>query len=177
MTSPTPATTTPKLTLAEMRKFDGTLYAKNHSRHTLSCNTDKVRFMLQAQGTDGDVQVVPKECFDVAGFQKVIAKGQISISPDYEEEAIRGSLAVDEEREARMAEINATLEESGESKDLIQAKCLVSGEMIFQTAQDVKNLVPPLSPQYKDRAHEFIPTEVPGENGETSVIFSRVQIG
>jgi hypothetical protein len=62
-------------------------------------------------------------------------------------------------------------------------QCLVCGKsdertgqktgLVFQTAAEVKAVVPPLCPEHKDQAAQFIPTLTVNEQGEESYVFSK----
>lgn len=163
-------------TIDHFRRYDGTLYARNHSVNAVSCNTRDDQFLLAPAGHDGDCQVLPRRCLDEAGFQKVINKGQVSISNSeaYAQYSMEGSYRLDEERQSKMDEIKAMTEESSSSKDLVEMKCLISGDMVFQTQADIDAMVPPLAPNFKHRESEFYGTPVQQTDGSIKVVFNRL---
>lgn len=78
MTTPTAQ----RKSLRELRESTGTLFAKNNTNKKITCNDDKVRFELDPKGEDNSITIVPKECLNVPGFQRLWMRGAISISDD-----------------------------------------------------------------------------------------------
>lgn len=165
------------LTLAEMRKSEETLWVKNLTGTTITCNTPKMTFQLSPAGTSDSIKVLPAEALAESGFQKLFLKGKITISTDMDDEAAELSVMSDAEQEERRKEIEVLVEESASSKDIAVQKCLISEQPVFQTPDEVKNLVPPLAEEFKHRAHEFAAHQVMGEDGEQKTVFSKIQIG
>lgn len=169
--------------VAEMRahlKDGGTLYVKNHSGKTITANISNQpdgQFLLEAHGRDGDTQIMPAYCLDLAGFQKIIAKGQVTISPDYGDEALAQTLASDAAAEAERDSYSELVEENSSKKDIVQKECLISGQTVFQTQAEIDDMVPPLADEHKDRAHEFVATQVPDAEGNIEVRFDHISIG
>lgn len=165
------------LTLAEMRKFDGTLFVKNLTGTTITCNTPKMTFQLSPAGTSDSIKVLPEEALAEAGFQKMFLKGKIRIAPDMDDEAAVLAMMSDAEVEQRRKDIDVIIEESASSRDITVAECLVSGVPVLQTPAEVRDLVPPLAEEFKDRAHEYAAHQVMGEDGNQKTVFSKIQIG
>ena len=82
MTTPTQQ----RKSLRQLRESDGTLFAKNNTPHKVTCNTDTVSFELEPKGFDDSIRIVPKECLNVPGFQRLWMKKHITISDDEEME-------------------------------------------------------------------------------------------
>lgn len=76
--------------LRDFRESSSTLFAKNHTRNKVTCHTDKVDFELEPAGSDDSVRVMPKECLDVPGFQRLWMRRSVTISddPDMENEIV-----------------------------------------------------------------------------------------
>jgi len=163
-------------TLKEMEKYEGTLYVRNNTPHAVSCNTKDQQFLLEPSGHDGSIQVMPKGCLTQSGFVKIWKRGDLTISPDLEDEASEASERVALAEKKRLDAISAMTEENASNKDLVEAKCLISGELVFQSQQDVNDLVPPLAERYKNRAYEFVPTQVQQPDGTVRTTFNRTQI-
>lgn len=80
MTTPTAAQ---RKSLRELRESTGTLFAKNNTNKKITCNTEQVKFELDAPGGGPNtIAYVPKECLNQAGFLRLWAKGSITISDD-----------------------------------------------------------------------------------------------
>ncbi|QGJ94891.1 hypothetical protein SEA_REDWATTLEHOG_31 [Gordonia phage RedWattleHog] len=159
--------------IEDYKRFEGTLYVKNNSVHAVTCNVEgQPRFLLQPYGHDGDCQILPRHALDVAGFQKIIYKGQVTVSPDLAEYAIRGAMRQDEERDRQIAEIESLTEENSSKKDLVQSNCLVCKELVFQRQGDVAGLVPPLCTAHEDRASHYLGTPVQNDDGTIGATFA-----
>jgi hypothetical protein len=74
--------TAQRKSLRELRESTGTLFAKNNTLKKITCNTDTTSFELDAKGGDNSITIVPKECLNVPGFQRLWMRGAISISDD-----------------------------------------------------------------------------------------------
>lgn len=159
-------------TIQDFRRFDGTLWVKNHSRNAVSCNTKEHQFLLGPAGSDTDCQVLPDHALGEAGFQKILRRKQVSISPYYGEDAAISEDRRDGEREARLREITELTEAESSGKDLVQGSCLVCDTMLFQQQQDVTDLLPPLCDAHKDQSNRFFGTEVQNEDGSIKVVFN-----
>lgn len=171
--SMTPITELPENpSIEDFRRYEGTLYVRNNSVHAVTCNTPEERFLLQPYGFPDDCKIMPRYCLDHAGFQKMVRKGHLTVSPDLEQYAIHGERALDNEQERHQAEIEALTEENSSSKDLVQGSCLVCRETVFQTYADVQQLNPPLCSIHADRASHYLGTPVQNDDGTTRVNFA-----
>lgn len=167
-----------KPTISDLRRFDGTLYAKNMTGNGVSANSSDIQFSLEPTGNDGSIKVLPRQVLDIAGFVKMWSRGLIEIGDDLGDEAIADADRRDSLHTARMAEIAGMTEENSTDRDLVERKCVISGKTVYQSMQEIRDLVPPLADEHKKRAHEFTPTQVQNpETGEIEVRFNRVQIG
>lgn len=164
--------------IREIRQSDVTYFVKNNTSSRVTCSTVKPVLTLGPAGMGEDVAILPKDALNEPGFQRLWSQGKLTISDDQgmEEEMIQAAATSQLRKDAEMHKVSAEVEEPSSNRDLVPAKCLISGETIYQTVADVKNMVPPLAPAYKDRAHEFTPTVGSDENGGQVVKFSRVQI-
>lgn len=173
------STTTPigPSTLEELRSYTGTLYVRNLTLSTITCNTKDLQFELGAKDGPDSVAMMPKECLDVTGWVRLWQRGDIIISPDLEDEVMEADNRARLEQSARLAEINGQMEESETSKDLIEQTCLISGEKVWMNQAEIDDLVPPLAPRYKGQAHEFVASQVQQADGTVKTVFHRTQIG
>lgn len=76
------APTTQRKSLRELRESTGTLFAKNNTKKRITCNSEQTSFELEPQGMDNSIMIVPKECLNVPGFQRLWMRGAVSISDD-----------------------------------------------------------------------------------------------
>ena len=72
--------------LRELRESTGTLFAKNNTATKITCNTEEVSFELEPAGYDDSIRIVPKECLNVPGFQRLWMRRAVTISDDEEME-------------------------------------------------------------------------------------------
>ena len=168
------------LTLSEAKKTEDTLYVVNNSPNIVTCYEGKVAFQLGPKGTEDSVQVLPKDALNVLGFQRLMMKEMITVSTDDQVlDMITENLRAQEDQKIDdQNKISALVEENSSSKQLVEATCLITGQRVFQTVQQVKDRVPPLAPEHEDKASEFVFSEgAPDENGEPQVKWSRVKIG
>ena len=173
-------TATPrKITMGDLRNSDATFYVRNDSPKTLTCNEGKdIRFILGPKGADDSVQILPPAVALQPGFQRAWLRGDVTISDDPE---MQNEILFQAERRsladiARANEVQAVVEPSSASKSMVERLCLVSGERVFLTEQEVKDLVPPLAERFKDQAHLWIPTEVPGKDGEIETVWKKSEV-
>ena len=71
-----------------------------------------------------------------------------------------------------------TLEESSRDKDLLEVRCMISGEPVIMSERELQER-PPLAERFADRAGEFVATETGKLNaqGKPVITWSRVTIG
>lgn len=128
MTTPTAQ----RKSLRELRESTGTLFAKNNTNKKITCNTDQTSFELDPKGTENSVQIVPKECLNVPGFQRLWMRGSVSVSDD---EAMENEITLlmggqvafvpkvwSVDKDGEPIEVVAELTESPESRDIIFAE-------------------------------------------------------
>ena len=164
--------------IREIRTSEATYFFRNNTNNRLSCSTEKQYLSLGPAGRGEDVAILPKELLDQPGFQRLWAAGKVTISDDpaMEEEMIQASARNDELRDQAQRDLQNIIEEPSSNRDLLERECLISGERVYQTYSDIKNMVPPLAPEHKSRAHEFTPHVSQDEKGNEVVTFSRVTI-
>ena len=168
------------LTLNEAKRAEDTLYVINNSPDIVTCHEGKVSFQLGPKGSEDSVQVLPEGALNILGFQRLMMKSKITISDNSDalDMITENLIAGDNQREEDQSKIYALVEENSSSKQLVEATCLVSGQRIFQTMQQVKDRVPPLAPEHEDKSSEFVFSEgAPNESGESQVSWTRVKIG
>lgn len=158
--------------IGAIRKYDGVLYVRNNTEFTVTLNTKEELFVLGAKGTSEECKIIPKASLMLSGFHRMLMRGELSVSPDYEDLATEAALRADSETDRYRAQVDDALEAPSTDVDMVEKKCLISGERVFQTRRDIKNLVPPLADAYKGREHEFVAVEKP----DGSVDFRRVTV-
>lgn len=163
--------------ITDLRKYEGTLYAENLTLNRISVNEPDrdVSFWIQPKGREDSIVILPPRAMEVQGFRRLVLKGKVSVTNDPEMERKIDLLSMDETVVHASKEPGYVLEENANSRDLVEMKCLVSGETVWQKAQDVKDGVPPLAEQYKDLAAEFIPSKTVDDGGAVKFIFTRIQ--
>lgn len=164
--------------IRDIRTSDKTYFVRNNTTGRVSSSLCEPPLSLGPAGMGEDVAILPKGVLDEPGFQRMWSAGKLTITddPSVEDEMIESAGVNQMRRDAEMAKLAGEVEEPSSNRDLIEKKCLVSGELVYQTTADIKNMVPPLAPAYKDRAHEFTPTVSSDGQGNEVVSFSRVII-
>lgn len=164
--------------IREIRTSDRTFFVRNNTRERISSSATEPPLSLGPAGMGEDVSILPKGVLDEPGFQRLWSAGKITITDDpaVEDEMIESAVANQARQDAEMAKLQGVIEEPSSNRDLMEKKCLISGETVYQTQADIKNMVPPLAPIYKDRAHEFVPSVSPDGKGGETVTFSKVTI-
>lgn len=164
--------------IREIRQSEATYFVRNNTPSRVTCSTVTPPLSLGPAGRGSDVTILPKAALDEPGFQRLWAQGKLTISDDQamEEEMIASADRSEQLYQEQQANLTAQIEEPSSNRDLVEKKCLISGERIYQSVAEEKNMVPPLAPAYKDRAHEFTPTVSQDEKGNEVVRFSKVTI-
>lgn len=184
MTAPSKADQ--RKSLRQLRESDGTLFAKNNTPHKITCNTDKTSFELEPKGYDDSIRIVPKECLNVPGFQRLWMKKHITISDDEEMEneitlLMGGQVEVgirpvqvqkqdgswvDETPEMREPagknSFTVPVDNDPNSRTYGQAlpgdTCLFDNEHVFLTDKDKGAGVPPLCPAHAGESNRVVST-------------------
>lgn len=164
-------------TLVQFRKYEGTVYAENKTAKKISVNEPEreVRFWLQGKNQPDSIIVLPPRALDVPGFQRLVQRGDVYLSVDEEEMEekivqLTGNQVQYEEQ--RRSDLLSTMGESNIENDLVQVKCLVSGEEFFQKIRDFKEGVPPLTERFRHLAYQFVPTK----DLDGKFTFTRIQV-
>lgn len=164
----------------EIRNSDKTYFVRNNTNGRISSSITEPPLSLGPSGMGEDVAILPKAILDEPGFQRMWSSGMVTVSDDpaIEEEMINSAATTQarQDEEYRRLTGEVEIEEPSSNRELIEKKCLISGERVYQSQAEVKNMVPPLSPIHKDRAHEFIPHVSSDDQGNEVVTFSRVTI-
>ena len=164
--------------IRDIRNSDKTYFVRNLTNERISSSLSEPPLSLGPKGHGEDVAILPKAVLDEPGFQRMWSAGKLTVTddPSVEDEMIESAVANQARQDAEMAKLQGVIEEPSSNRDLIEKKCLISGDTVYQTQADIKNMVPPLAPVYKDRAHEFTPTVSQDEKGNEVVKFNRVTI-
>ncbi len=183
----TTSTQEARKSLRELRESTGTLFAKNNTATKITCNTDSVSFELEPAGYDDSIRIVPKECLNVPGFQRLWMRNAVSISDDQAMEneitlLMGGQVAytpkvytVDDKGEA--IEVEPEMTEDPASKDIVmkesgdptardyiiqsEQKCVVSGQPVYMTQAQIDGGEPPLHPDYASEKGRIVSTPQP----------------
>lgn len=181
MTTPTQQ----RKSLRQLRESAGTLFAKNNTPHKVTCNTDTISFELEPKGFDDSIRIVPKECLNVPGFQRLWMKKHITISDDEEmeneitllmggqvetsiapvqvqdEDGTWRNVAADILEPAGKTAFSVQVDNDPTSRTYGQAvtsRCIIGGETIFQKEADVEGGLPPLCPEHMNESHRVVST-------------------
>ncbi|QZE10456.1 hypothetical protein SEA_SCOOBYDOOBYDOO_110 [Mycobacterium phage ScoobyDoobyDoo] len=171
--------------LRQLRESSGTLFAKNNTPHKITCNTDTVSFELEPAGYDDSIRIVPKECLNVPGFQRLWMKKHVTISDDegmeneitllmggQVESTIKPVQYQDEKGEWHEVEAQVVAPQGKNSLSVqvdqdpnsrtygqaVQSRCIIGGEPIFQTEQQIADGEPPLCPDHQNQSHLVVST-------------------
>jgi hypothetical protein len=176
--------TAQRKSLRALRESTGTLFAKNNTPHKITCNTDTISFELEPAGRDDSIRIVPKECLNVPGFQRLWMKKHVTISDDEDMENEITLLMGGQIEQAPKAQVqnedgswsnvepqilqpqgnnslSVNVDTDPNSRTYGQAvtqRCIIGGETIFQTEQDRADGVPPLCPEHQSEAGRVIAT-------------------
>lgn len=174
MTTATPEARERK-SLRELRQSDATLFCKNNTDTVVTCNDKDVQFELQPF----EIAIMPKECLNKSGIQKLWMTKRITISDDegMEDEIILHlggivempagprPVAVMRDDGTWAQEVPTLTQHSGardivmgvnEKGEPVQPKCVIGGEPVFQTRQQVDAGEPPLCQVHAGEAHKIV---------------------
>lgn len=166
--------------IRDIRNSDKTYFVRNLTNERISSSLSEPPLSLGPKGHGEDVAILPKAVLDEPGFQRMWSAGKLAVSddPEIESEMIEsaGIAQARQDEEYRRLTGEVEIEEPYSNKELVEKTCLISGERVYQSQADIKNMVPPLAPEHKNRAHEFTPHVSQDEKGNEVVTFSRVTI-
>lgn len=180
MTTPTAE----RKSLRQLRESTGTLFAKNNTPHKITCNTDKISFELEPAGYDDSIRIVPKECLNVPGFQRLWMRKAITVSDDEDmeneitllmggqvEKIVKAQVQAED---GTWSEVTPTIgpiqgkdsfsvavdtdETSRTYGQALTTRCILGGEQIFQTQKDIDEGAPPLCDIHKADSHKVVST-------------------
>lgn len=183
----TTSTQEARKSLRELRESTGTLFAKNNTGTKITCNTDSVSFELEPAGYDDSIRIVPKECLNVPGFQRLWMRNAVSISDDEKMEReitllMGGQVAFAPkvytvDKDGTPIEVEAQMTENPASRDIVmkesgdptgrdyaiqsEQRCLISGQPVYMTQQQIDEGEPPLHPDYASERSRIVSTPQP----------------
>jgi hypothetical protein len=150
----------------------------------------KINFELEPAGYDDSIRILPKECLAMPGLQRLWMKKAITISDDesMEDEIVLlmgGQVELSSGprpvqvmgEDGKMQTITPTLEKAPETRDVHMVvdndptsrtygqastpKCIVGGEPIFQTVEQIRAGAPPLCAGHQGEAPRVVSTPQP----------------
>lgn len=183
----TTSTQEARKSLRELRESTGTLFAKNNTGTKITCNTETVSFELEPAGYDDSIRIVPKECLNVPGFQRLWMRKAVTISDDEAMESeitllMGGQVAVtpkvyttDEQGNAVEVEVEVTddpgkrdivFAESGDPTGRDYAiqtehRCLIGGEPVYLQQKFLDQGEPPLCQDHAGEKSRVVSTPQP----------------
>lgn len=173
-----PQTKTRSEILKELKDSEATWYIKNNTRGQIV--NSSAGLSLGPAGSGEHIAILSEQIFSSLGIQRMWSAGKLTISDDpaLEQEMYEGGRVAQKRYQTERQNLvgTAEIEEPASNRDLIEKRCLITGERVYQTYAEIKNMVPPLAPAHKDRAHEFTPTVSQDEKGNEVVSFNRVTI-
>lgn len=181
------ASTQERKSLRELRESTGTLFAKNNTSTKITCNTETVSFELEPAGYDDSIRIVPKECLNVPGFQRLWMRNAVSISDDDKMEneitlLMGGQVAFapkvyTTDADGNPVEVEAAMTENPASRDIVmkesgdplgrdyniqtEQRCLISGQPVYMTQKQIDDGEPPLHPDYASERSRVVSTPQP----------------
>jgi hypothetical protein len=172
-------------TLRQLRETADTLFAKNNTPNKITCNTDKVSFELDPY----EIAIMPKECLHTPGMQRLWMRKAVTISDDeaLENEIILhmgGMVEMTGPRPIQVLKDDGTwttetpiIEEVSGRRDIVMKvdddptsrtygmpqtlKCVLGGELVFLTKQQLDEGRPPLCPTHESDAHRIVSIQNP----------------
>lgn len=183
----TTSTQEARKSLRELRESTGTLFAKNNTATKITCNTDTVSFELEPAGYDDSIRIVPKECLNVPGFQRLWMRNAVSISDDERMEReitllMGGQVAYTPkvytvDKDGKSVEVEVEMTEDPTSRDIVMTEtgdptgrdyaiqsgqqCLISGQTVYMTQAQIDAGEPPLHPDYASERGRIASTPQP----------------
>jgi hypothetical protein len=184
------------MTLPQLRKFakdGGQLFIQNLTPMKITFKErmgDKyVDFELDPAGEPDSLAFLPSLALDMRGLQKLWMRGSIIIStdPEMEDQIMLMNAQAVGASDVRLKEMLGLTTENNNHKDLVEQMCLISGRRnpqtgvieqgrVWQTRREIKDGIPPLAPEHKHLANQFVPRQVTDAKGNTSWEFDRMQI-
>lgn len=181
------ASTQERKSLRELRESTGTLFAKNNTATKITCNTETVSFELEPAGYDDSIRIVPKECLNVPGFQRLWMRNAVSVSDDDKMEneitlLMGGQVAYTPkvyttDADGNPVEVEAAMTENPASRDIVmkesgdpmgrdygiqtEQRCLISGQPVYMTQKQIDEGEPPLHPDYAAERSRVVSTPQP----------------
>ena len=160
--------------LRELRQSDATLFCKNNTDTKITCNAKDLQFELDPF----EIAIMPKECLSTPGMQRLWMRKAVTISDDEEMEneiilhmggivEMTGPRPVQVMRDdGTWAEETPKLEDISGSHDIIMKlnergepetlKCVIGGEPVYLTKQQLDEGNPPLCGIHASEAHKLI---------------------
>lgn len=183
----TASTQEARKSLRELRESTGTLFAKNNTATKITCNTDTISFELEPAGYDDSIRIVPKECLNVPGFQRLWMRRAVSISDDEAMEneitlLMGGQVAyapkvITVDKDGKQVEVEVEMTENPANRDIVmkevgdptarnyaiqtEQKCLISGQPVYMTQKQIDEGEPPLHPDYASERSRVVSTPLP----------------
>lgn len=184
----TTSTQEARKSLRELRESTGTLFAKNNTGTKITCNTDTVSFELEPAGYDDSIRIVPKECLNVPGFQRLWMRKAITISDDEAMEneitLLMGGQVVAAPKvytvndQGEQVEVEVQITEDPGKRDIVFAasgdpsgrdytiaptapKCLIGGEPVYIQQKFLDEGEPPLCGDHAGEKGRIVSTPQP----------------
>lgn len=179
----------PRKTLRQLRESADTLFCKNNTANKITCNTHEVRFELDPF----EIRIMPKECLNAPGMQRLWMKKLITISDDVEmenqimlhmggqvsetipkvqvmnDDGTWSTQTPQVEKKSGHRDIVMPIDNDPNSRTYGQPKpltCVIGGEAVFMTREQIDMGVPPLCQAHAGETHRLV--SIQNENGTWS---------
>jgi hypothetical protein len=158
--------------ISELKRSKGTIFIQNNTHTTVTCNTGDMHMEFGPKGSTTCIQPVDSKVLDVPGVQRMLLAGKLTATndPDFFDKFLSNTQSGQKARDESLSKHRETLEPPPAENDIVVKNCLVSGKPVTQTARQVREMIPPLAPEFKHLASEYVPTEVI-KDGKVEMIF------
>lgn len=186
-----------RMTLPELRKFDGQLFIQNLTPQFITFHEKmgekSVDFELEPMGdpehpNPDSIAFLPRLALDMRGLQKLWMRGSVTIStdPEMEDKILLLNAKAIGVADDRMKEMLGMQTENANHRDITESLCLVCGVRnpqtgvvdrgrVLQSRRDVKDGIAPLCPDHQNQRHQFVPRLV-SDKGEEHWEFDAVKM-
>lgn len=160
--------------LRELRQSDATLFCKNNTGNKITCNDHDLKFELDPF----EIAIMPKECLNKSGMQRLWMRKAITISDDEDMENeiilhLGGIVELTGPRPIQVLKDDGTwveetpkLVETSGSNDIVMKvndqgvpeslKCVIGGEPVYLTKQQLDEGTPPLCGIHAPEGHKLV---------------------
>lgn len=154
--------------------------ARNNSNMRISINDETQKggtVFLEAAGLSGSIQPISISQARMPGVSRLVKRGALTVDKTekfYEEMMEVERIAIEGETEHSTLVEDETNALKANKNQVDASKCLITGKDVFRTHEEVKGGIPPLHPDVKHLAHQFIAHQETREDGTIGWTWDRV---